>query len=354
MDIIQIGIFYFLVIFFTLIFIIQAILAFPRKFRKKYISSYSPRTLIIIPAKGVDFGLQANLESIKSQNYKDYSIICVVDSEEDDSLKYIEDAGLKHVVSTYNSSGSGKVRAIATAIEKFRDFEVYVVADTDIRVSPQWLINLVRPLSIDDYGVSTTFPYFRSEGKFWSKFKTVWGFVGRGMMESEITVFGWGGSMAFKRELLDGKMDEFASDISDDMAVTRICKEKGLRIAYVPESTPDIYSPDDWPTFREWSVRQTSLLVSRNKDALKIGILLYGSMCLLIVASLVFSIFVSYFYLIWLIPLLISEIKIRSRLRDRGFQYYLAGLLMPFFYTWNLYLASRTHKIVWRGTEYKL
>ena len=36
-----------------------------------------------------------------------------------------------------------------------------------------------------------------------SKFKTAWGFVGVGMMQSDITVFGWGGSLAFRKGLFD-------------------------------------------------------------------------------------------------------------------------------------------------------
>ncbi len=354
MDIVQLIFFYFFVVLFSLIFIVQLILAWPRKFKRSYAGNYKGNILVIIPIKGLDFQLVENLESIKNQDYREFSIICVVDSEDDESVQYIKNSNLNYILSSHNSSGSGKVRAIATAIEKYGDFDAYVVADSDIRVKRDWLSNLVRPLSIQKFGVSTTFPYFKSSGGFWSRFKTVWGFVGKGMMESSITVFAWGGSMAFRKDLLEGRMPDFDSDISDDMAITRICKEKGLEVAYVPEATPYIYSPDDWDTFKEWSIRQTSLLVSRNRSALKIGILMYGSVCLLIFGSIIFSLAFSYLFLIWLLPVVISEIKLRTRLRDRGITYYVAGFIIPFFYTWNLYKASRTREIFWRGNEYKL
>ncbi|MGP6206538.1 glycosyltransferase [Cuniculiplasma sp. SKW3] len=354
MGIVQIILFYFFIVLFSIIFIVQLILAWPRKYKRSYSGSYKGKVLVIIPIRGVDFELSENLESIKFQDYKNYSIICVVDDEKDQCVEHIIKAKLDYIVSTFQSSGSGKVRAISTAIERYRDFDAYVVADSDIRVKKDWLTNLLRPLSVGKFGVSTTFPYFKSAGEFWSKFKTVWGFVGKGMMESPITVFAWGGSMAFRRDLLDGRMDEFSSDISDDMAVTRISKGKGLEIAYVPEATPYIYSPDNWDTFKEWSIRQTSLLVSRNRSALKIGILLYGSMCLLILGSIILSILSSYIFLIWFLPVIMSEIKLGTRLKDKGFAYYIAGLIMPFFYTWNLYIASKTGKIMWRGKEYKL
>lgn len=354
MGVVQIILFYFFIALFSLIFIVQLVLAWPRKYKRSYSGSYKGKVLVIIPIRGVDFELRENLESVKFQDNKNYSIVCVVDDEKDQCVDYIKEVKLDYIVSSFQSPGSGKVRAIATAIEKYRDFDAYVVADSDIRVKKDWLTNLLRPLSIKKFGVSTTFPYFRSAGGFWSKFKTVWGFVGRGMMESSITVFAWGGSMAFRRDLLDGRMDEFSSDISDDMAITRICKEKSFEIAYVPQATPYVYSPDNWDTFKEWSIRQTSLLVSRNRSALKIGILLYGSMCLLILGSVIFSIFFSYIFLIWLLPVIVSEIKLGTRLKDKGLIYYAAGFIMPFFYTWNLYRASKTGKIMWRGLEYKL
>ncbi len=347
-------IFYFFVSLFTLIFIVQTYLALPRKFKTTYAGKYTPKTLVIVPSRGTDYSMTDNLKSIKNQKNENFSIICVVDSEDDPSVKNIKEAGLDYIISNYRSGGSGKVRAIATALDRFRDFEVYVVADTDIRASPDWLVNLIRPLSLKKYGLSTTFPYFKSVGNFWSKFKTVWGFVGRGMMESKITVFGWGGSMAFRKELIEGKIGEFAQDVSDDMAITRICKERGLQIAYVPEASPEIYSPDDWGTFKEWSIRQTSLLVSRNKSAFTIGILLYGSMSLLIVASLVFGAIISPIFFLWLIPLILSEIKISKRLREHKIWYYISGIIMPFFYTWNLYRARKTESITWRGVRYKL
>ena len=149
-------------------------------------------------------------------------------------------------------------------------------------------------------------------------------------------------------------MDDFSSDISDDLALSRICTRKSMKIAYVKEATVTIKSPDDRNVFMEWSLRQTSLLISRKPAALKLGILLYGSECLLILASIPYMIFFSPFYVIFLLPAFVSVVKAYTRIRKKEPVYMLTGLIMPFFYTWNLAAASRIKEISWRGRNYRL
>ena len=82
-----------------------------------------------------------------------------------------------------------------------------------------------------------------------------------------------------------------------------------MKIAYVKEAMVTIKSPDNKTVFMEWSLRQTSLLISRKPAALKLGILLYGSECLLILASVPYMIFFSPFYVIFLLPPFASFMK---------------------------------------------
>ncbi len=349
-------IFYIFVSLLFIIFLAQLFLSIPRKYRITYHGNPGFKTLVIVPCRGIDFGLAENLASITHQEYENYKVMAVVDSEDDLAVPAIRDTGIEYMISSCESKGSGKVRAIASAIMKFPDFDAYVIADSDILAPKNWLNSLLQPLIHEKYGLSTTFPYFSPEGGFWSHFKTAWGLVGQGMMESDITVFGWGGSLAFRKELLEDEysLEDFASDVSDDMALTRICKRKSMKIAYVKEATVNIRSPDDWPVFREWSLRQTSLLVSRNRIALKIGLLMYGSESMLMVFSVILSLVYSPFFAIFLLPAWINVIKSILRIRERKAVYVLIGLVMPFFYTWNLAVASHTQEISWRGRKYSL
>lgn len=348
--------FYFSTLILLIILAIQFYISIPRKYRKTYSGNPQFRTLVMIPCRGVDFSLEENLQSLLHQDYPNYDTVAIVDSEDDPSVDYLKKLGINYLISDYESDGSGKVRALSTALSRMTGYDAFVIADSDIITEKDWLINLLRPLNDSDYGISTTFPYFNPEGGFWSHFKTAWGLVGQGMMESDLTVFGWGGSLAFRKELLEDResMDDFSSDISDDMALTRICLRKSMKIAYVKEAMVTIKSPDNRNVFMEWSLRQTSLLISRKPAALKLGILLYGSECLLILASIPYMIFFSPFYVIFLLPAFVSVVKAYTRIRKKEPVYMLTGLIMPFFYTWNLAAASRIKEISWRGRNYRL
>ncbi|MHB1621871.1 MAG: glycosyltransferase family 2 protein [Cuniculiplasma sp.] len=347
--------YYFIIAILLVIFVGQLFLSFPRRVKKIYSGSPSLETLIILPCRGIDFTFDENLKSLKNQSYKHYKLIAVVDSDDDLALEYIKNNRIDYILSDYNSSGSGKVRAIATALRDFHDYEAYVIADSDVKADMTWLEELLKPLTEDTYGIATTFPYFEPRGGFWSRFKTAWGFVGTGMMQSELTVFGWGGSLAFKKDLIGSEeLEKFSQSISDDMALTDICRMKGKRVAFVPESVATINSPDSWETFSEWSIRQTSLLLSKTKKAFTIGILLYGSEALLMIGALLLSILVSPYFIILFLPLILNEIKMFKRLRRKEPIFILIQIILPFFYVWNLVKGSRNRTIAWRGNIYDL
>ncbi len=349
------GIYYFILALIVLIFLSQLYLSLPRKFRKKYIGTPDFKTLVVLPCKGVDYTLDENLKSLKDQSYGNYRIMAVIDSEDDPATDHIRNNGIEYVVNDCQSGGSGKVRAIATALRKFDDYDAYVIVDSDVLADRNWLLNLLRPLIDESNGISTTFPYFEPKNGFWSKFKTAWGFVGVGMMQSDITVFGWGGSLAFRKGLFDEKsLNDFAEAVSDDMAITDLCRAREKKVAYVPESVVTINSPDDWHVFREWSIRQTSLLLSKSRNAYYIGILLYGSSALLFIGAVLLSLFVSAYFLVLFIPLIMNEIKMFKRLRSKQAIYILVQILLPFFYVWNLVVGSKTKEIAWRGNRYNL
>ncbi|MGC8478951.1 MAG: hypothetical protein ACP5NE_03440 [Candidatus Micrarchaeia archaeon] len=96
------------------------------------------RVLVIIPCRGNDIELSKNLLSIKSQSCKNFDSICVVDSLHDPAIKSIKEAGMPYMLSNSRiGKGSGKVKAIATAIDFYSNYYAYVIADSDMRVNCQ-------------------------------------------------------------------------------------------------------------------------------------------------------------------------------------------------------------------------
>ena len=182
------------------ILLVEAVKKMEQRISNRSATGHVGKTLVMVPCKGSDISLHENLLSLKNQDYSAFDLVAIVDSEADVALPLIREAGITYIVSDATCEKcSGKVRAIASAFSHFPDYDVYVIADSDATFSPGWLSALVSPLEDREYGISTTFPIFIPVGGFWSRFKMVWGFVGRSMMESRITRFGWGGSLAFRK-----------------------------------------------------------------------------------------------------------------------------------------------------------
>lgn len=346
----------FFIALLVLIFVGLTYIASVRSTEEKYEDFQDASVLVMVPCRGQDYSLEENLRSIRSQKYENSRILAVVDSEDDEAVPAIKKAGLDYIVSQSDCSRcSGKVRAIATAYEQNSGHDIYVIADSDILVRDDWLTKLVSPFKSEKVGISTTFPYFRPVGGFWSRVKLVWGFVGLGMMESRLTRFGWGGSLAFRKELFQGEnFDFFKTYVSDDIALTKTCKKLGYNMAYVKEAMPVINSPDDFGTFIEWANRQTALSVYATRNILVYGLLFYGAQVLLFVSSIILGLFASPVFLIFLLPTFINSIRAVSRAGRWPIWSFSISVIIPFLYFYNLVKAGRMGSIKWRGREYSL
>ncbi len=82
-------------------------------------------------------------------------------------------------------------------------------------------------------------------------------------MKSKRTRFGWGGSLAFRRDLVDSRLMHLLSSsqysVSDDISITKRAREKRMEIAYVDDAAPIVYTKETRSSFFEWANRQTAL-----------------------------------------------------------------------------------------------
>ncbi|MDE1810915.1 MAG: glycosyltransferase family 2 protein [Candidatus Micrarchaeota archaeon] len=341
----------------VLIFIFLIALSL-RKERDSYRESkgYRPSVLVIVPCKGLDIGLLRNLKSLKGQGYANFKLLPVVDSHKDEAVPEIRKAGLAYMVSSPKfDKGSGKVNAISTAISANPGYDIYVIADSDICTNKHWLELLIRPLADPSVGISTAYPYFRPIGGFWSTVKSVWGFVGEGLMESGLTRFGWGGSLAFRGGILKGRrFATFQECVSDDVPITNMAKAMGYRIAYVKAAQPVVDTADGLPAFWEWANRQTAFSTLGFSRIFAYGVVFYASQILLLVSSLALSAAVSGWFLVLLLPFLLGAHRAYLRARERKLASLLIYPFMNFIYLANLVVAANTKEVRWRGRSYGL
>ncbi len=316
---------------------------------------FRPRTLVIIPCRGRDIELERNLRAALVQSYRRYDAIAVVDSANDEAVQYIKAAGMRFIVSSADCKRcSGKVRAIATALEKFTNYDAYVILDSDVLAGTEWLGSIIAPLGDRHIGMATSFPTFRPIYGFWSNVKFVWGFVGSSLMESKATRFGWGGTLAFRTDLLaKADLAEFKSSVSDDIALTRIVKKKGLGIAYVPEASPVVYTQESFGSFAEWANRQTALSISGSPKLYYYGVAFYAASILCLLSGIVLSVWVSPTFLLLLLPTVASVLKTYNR-SSRSIAAACISPLINFVYLANLLKAKGMGSITWRGRSYSI
>ena len=341
----------------TLFFLFMMLLQFkgPDSAHKACATFY-PSVLVIVPCKGMDLTLMDNLLSIKDQEYGGrHDLLAVVDDRDDHSVPIIERAGIKYIVSEHHDQGSGKVRAISTAIRLYQEYEVYVIADSDALVDRHWLGTLVSPLADKRVGVSTTFPYFNPKGGFWSLTKMAWGFIGYSLMRSKLTRFGWGGSIAFRRDLLDDiSFKRFSTAIVDDITLTNIAKEKGLMIYYTESCSPIINSDDDFKKFFEWSNRQTAVLTTQIPVLPLLGVVYEIFYVALLYSSIIATVTISPYFLVLITPFLLGFYGLLKRSAKKTPKLVLVYLIMPYIYIINLIVGSRMKAITWRNVTYPI
>ncbi len=321
--------------------------------------NFMGKALVIVPAKGKDISLYGNLKSLASQDIKNYKLIAVVDSENDPALKEIKKAGVEYLISGADCAKcSGKVRAIATAVEAYRNFDVYVIADSDITAKKNWLRKLLEPFSERAVGISTTFPEFYPVRGFWSDVKHVWGFVGNSLMENKRTVFGWGGSLAFRKGILDKKGMKFFKNskysVSDDIPITKLARKRNMKIVYVPEAAPIVKCRENIHTFFEWATRQSALSFLSSRRQALYGMGFYGAEVFNFISGIVLTVLVSPVFLIFFLHSAIRMSRSYKRSNVKRMRTLLIAGIMPFLFLENVIAASFLKEITWRGTVYRI
>ena len=312
---------------------------------------------VIVPCKGVDLEFERNIKSLINQSFKGFHIVSVVDSMDDPAVEILRNNQLEVICSDRKFKGSGKVAAISTAIEKYSQSDIFILLDSDTYVDNTWLKNLVSPLGDGSVGAVSTYPFYDPVGKgnLWDYIKKTWGYLGINMMEFKPTRFVWGGSVAFRKDLIfPENFQRFSQSVSDDSQITLFCKEKGLDIAYAHKTRPIVYVNETRSSFMEWSNRQVAISISHSKKALYAGITIYGLMIAYLIALIPLSIFVWDIFLLGYLPWLLNILFNISREKKGISMIFLASVLLSFIYFIYMVKGSRSNHIIWRGKKYKV
>jgi ceramide glucosyltransferase len=352
------------------------------------LANYSPFASVIVPCRGIEEGLAANLTSLFHQAYPAYEIIFVSDNENDPSLDIIQqvikeqtDKVSRAVLIAGSATDSGQkvhnLRAAVAQIDQRSDVLVFV--DSDARPRQNWLRSLVAPLADDQVGAASGYRWFVPvNGGFASRLRSVWnGSIASALGANRKSNFCWGGSTAIRRKAFArlNISERWRGSVSDDFTMTRVLGEANLPIHFVPACLVASPGDCDLAELLEFSNRQlkiTRVYATHLWRPVLLGsalfcLVFFGGILLLTIRALLGLSFAVPLILLVVIFLLgagkalvrfraVSEAlpeesaKLRRDLVSQLLLWPLASLL----YLYNALAAAFSRRITWRGITYEL
>ena len=236
-------------------------------------SEFTPFATVIAPCRGLDAGLDGNLQALLEQEYPAYEVIFVVDDKNDTAMKIIEevsreaakDAQKSKVIVAKKADGcSQKVENLREAVLHAADkSQAFVFVDSDARPSAQWLRYLVAPLEDKNIGAATGYRWFISKNpSFASELRSAWNAsIASALGPNTRSNFCWGGSMAMRRDTFErlGIREKWSGTLSDDFTVTRELNAANLPIVFVPQALTASVEDCAFGEMLEFTTRQMKI-----------------------------------------------------------------------------------------------
>lgn len=213
-------------------------LAQPQQLNKEF----HPPVTILKPVCGLDKESYKNLESFCRQNYPQYQIIFAVRDTEDPIIEIIKqiidnfpEMDINLVVSDRLLGYNYKVSNLANAIS-IAKHEILVIADSDIRVTPDYLLRVIQPLQDEKVGVVTCL--YRSLAEGWQANLEALG-LSTDFQASVLTArklegmsFAFGSTIVIRRHVLEkiGGFIAIADYLADDFQLGNLPAKAGYKV----------------------------------------------------------------------------------------------------------------------------
>jgi cellulose synthase/poly-beta-1,6-N-acetylglucosamine synthase-like glycosyltransferase len=351
---------------------------------------FVPKTMVLLTLRGVDPFLERCLKCLLTQNYPNYAVRLIFDHPEDSALQVardmVESCRADHVefiiVDEHFETCTLKCNSLYHAVASLDpSYEVVVILDADTNPHPNWLRQLVEPLSDPNFAAAT--------GQRWyipdtpnpgSLVRYLWNAAA--VVQLYLYRIAWGGSLALRRDLFTkgNLLDAWKTAFTDDAAISESVKRVGRKTAFVPSLFMVNRETCTLKSFHRWVKRQ--LLCAKlhhpawNAVAFQ-GILITLPLltCIgLLAAGFLFwekslicwnlgSLVVYWGGVFGTLPIMERAIRKQLRQRSEPLKQWTAGLtirvlsLIPvtqIVYTSALIRLYFLRRAEWRGVEYKI
>jgi ceramide glucosyltransferase len=201
-----------------------------------------PPVTILKPLCGAERDLYECLRSFCDQAYPRFQVVFGAQAPDDPAIAVVRrlqrefrGLDLQLVINQARHGSSGKVSNLINMMPIAR-YDYLVVADSDIRVTPDYLAKVVPPLVGTDVGIVTCAYRGRSRLESWSILESA--FINDWFMPSVYVAamlgsraFAFGATIALRREVLAriGGFGPIADQLADDYRLGELTRRIGLR-----------------------------------------------------------------------------------------------------------------------------
>lgn len=350
---------------------------------------FAPFASVIAPCRGIDQGLHQNLAALFYQDYPQYELMFVTDSEADPCLNVVREVidsqpstriPTSIIVAGKAADCGQKVHNLRMAVPQVDPCsEILVFVDTDARPDREWLRSLVSPLYDEKIGAATGYRWFLPvNGGLASHLRSVWNASIASALGANVNKnFCWGGSTAIRRSTFEklNIRNRWQGTISDDFTMTRALQAADMPIHFVPRCLVPSLEDCTMRELFEFTTRQlkiTRAYASHLWKAVLIGSLLF---CLIFFGGLVLvtlrfanglPIGLPAFLLLFIfilgaakshLRMLAVSIPLANYRRELRRTWPAHLLLWPItsaLYLYNAIAAAFSRRIEWRGITYEL
>ncbi len=243
---------------------------------KKQRSLYLPKTILIVPCRGLDTNFYQNIQSFYNQDYPTYGLWFVVADQTDAAYRplcelkqeYAQDSAaydVRILVAGPAQSCGQKVHNMLHAVQQVdQTVEVLAFADADVCVRPDWLRHMVHVLANEKHGAASGYRWYvpKQNNLATLMLTAINARVVQALGNSRFNQ-AWGGSMAIRRQTFHqiGLARIWSRAISDDYTLSRTVKNAGKKIAFVPACLTASLETMTWRQLFEFVQRQ--LIITR-------------------------------------------------------------------------------------------
>jgi len=373
-----------------LLVVLSPMLRFAKCFRRSASlrASDTPKAVVIMPCKGIDSALVETIRRLLRQDYADYGLLFVTESEQDPAHGLIkgllDDASCPaHLIVAGPAAACGqKVHNLTKAVDRldelFPQTEIIAFCDSDAQPQSDWLANLVAGLADPEVGVATGYRWYLPAGKgLGSLLLSAWNAQSLFLFGDQSS-FAWGGAMAMRRTDFENLeiRQRWRGGVSDDGSVTTAVRSQGRRIQFVPRCLVASQGNASLSDLVEFTNRQIILtrvyMPSAWRDIVALTIYFFALFAL--VAVLLYRAFTQQDLPDGVVNLLLPGIAFatvlqcwlqttfamrilpqhRDELRRLRWAYLSVMPLVAPLALWNVIVSCFSRRIVWRGIGYEL